>query len=649
MNNLLRYAKAAACCCLFLLFGLTSPSRAWANVYATSILVNGSGQDITSPQGVLISISYILNEPASGGAEVQILSGNSVLRSISASAGEPGTLQGRNTITWDGKDNSGSLLPVGDYSLRVKVASTGFSGWTAISDDAGATNYVYRGTGIAVNRNPLSPAYGQVYVANSDSGPNAGIPGAKPGEELGLLRFNSDGSSGLVVSDPMWTGSGQSPWHIEVTQDDFVYANDLASAGALFRWTSDLADSSKTQILASDNLPETDDTLYGPAILAAGTNRSVWVGDFSSIQSKGILKYTLTSDGTVATGNTGVAVVGTTNDPSGLDQYPYDVALDNAGNVYTIQYRVAAGDLSPRLLRFPAYDPSTNNNLPEFIADWAIGAEDDTMGRASGVSVDPTGTYVAAAFKGIDGPSLDWINGCTQIFYASNGSLVTNLDLGLAVNGETTHQDTDCAWDAVGNVYFIDDFVQLWRVFSPPGANQSTTSGLQKIQVIPGGSGGESPVIRDIAYANGRVTIHFSATPGTAVSTIQLLGAPQANGVYAVIANAVITASSTPGEYTATAPASQSSLFYRIQVSGGGTSGQTPFITGLSYNGIAVQIDFTAATSDSPGDFTLLSTASLTAAFGPVTSAVFTSGSVPGSFRVTATASGPIQFYEIRR
>jgi len=231
MNNLLWCAKLSCVSgLLVILLSIGSPSSARGNVYATSIRLNDSPQDISSPQGKAVKISYILNEAASAGAEAQIFSGTNVLRTIEIPAGQPGTLWGRNTISWDGKDDRGVLVPLGVYSIRVRAASSGFTDWTPISNDLGKTNYVYRGTGIDVNRNPASPYYGQVYVANSESGPNAGIPGAAPGEENGLLRFNVDGSEAVLVTDPLWTGFGLSPWHVEVTDDDYVYVNDLATA-----------------------------------------------------------------------------------------------------------------------------------------------------------------------------------------------------------------------------------------------------------------------------------------------------------------------------------------------------------------------------------------------------------------------------------
>ena len=44
---------------------------------------------------------------------------------------------------------------------------------------------------------------------------------------------------------------------------------------------------------------------------------------------------------------------------------PFDVALDKGGNIYTVQNLLDSGDPAVRVLRFPAYDPSTNGGAPE--------------------------------------------------------------------------------------------------------------------------------------------------------------------------------------------------------------------------------------------------------------------------------------------
>ena len=76
-------------------------------------------------------------------------------------------------------------------------------------------------------------------------------------------------------------------------------------------------------------------------------------------------------------------------------------------------------------------------------------------------------------------PSGGYINGSTTIFYATNGAVVTNVDLGVSIPSKLTtnlphmdpthHMDTDCDWDAVGNLYYLDDWPGVWRAVSPPG------------------------------------------------------------------------------------------------------------------------------------------------------------------------------------
>jgi hypothetical protein len=122
-----------------------------------------------------------------------------------------------------------------------------------------------------------------------------------------------------------------------------------------------------------------------------------------------------------------------------------------------------------------------NNGLPQTNADWAVGNGDDTYAGASGIAVDPTSTYVAVAFEGPAGGFSP--NGNTKILYATNGALAANLDLGLRIQNDPNHDDTDVAWDAVGNVYYIDYYWAVWRSFSPPGTNQSTAVAAALIQL----------------------------------------------------------------------------------------------------------------------------------------------------------------------
>src|SRR5438045_298423 len=80
---------------------------AQANVYATNIKLNGSLSSVNVSAGTTVNISYILNEAASLGATIKILSGSIVVRTITVAGGNPGASRGANSVAWDGKNDLG--------------------------------------------------------------------------------------------------------------------------------------------------------------------------------------------------------------------------------------------------------------------------------------------------------------------------------------------------------------------------------------------------------------------------------------------------------------------------------------------------------------------------------------------------------------
>jgi hypothetical protein len=388
--------------------------------------------------------------------------------------------------------------------------------------------------------------------------------------------------------------------------------------------------------------------LSGMAIVGGGMSTQIWMADNNSPDGAGILKYAVTADGTCATNDTGTTVVGV---GGSLDYAPYDVALDKDGNIYTVQNLVDPGNPAVRVLRFPAYDPSTNGGAPELSATWAVGAGDDTYAGAHGLAVDPTGTYVAVACWGVDLPS-GYVNGSTTVFYATNGAVVTNVDLGVSIPSRLTtnsvppldptrHVDTDCAWDAAGNLYYLDNGPGVWRAVSPPGSNQTTTVALPIVQVT---SSAQAPAITSVGVSNGVVTIHFTAGSSDTASDFLLLSAPAASGPYAPATGAVIKGSG--GSFQATVPISGQMQFY--QVTRSGTTPPSPLvITNLRVtNGVAT-ISFTGAASDSASAFTLLSSPTVNGTYSSAAGAVIKGSG--GSFQATVTASGQRQFYRVVR
>jgi len=467
--------------------GGSAPVR--ANVYPTNVRLNGGTTHLAVPAGTSVSINYLLNEPASAGVTITIKSGTDTVRSLNLDGGAAGTRRGTNAVVWNGQDDSSNNVPPGNYAVYITAATSGYTEWVQISDDAAEGNYAYLPMGIAVNRNANSPYYGRVFVANASEPPD-GV--SLPGDNLGLLKANADGSAaaeGLFSSGGWaWAGGSYSPWKIEVSADDFTYVNDGAGNVSLLRFDQTLAPGSRTLVLREDNRPDGGQAiLAGPAIVGTGTNTQVWMADLRT-NGVGIRRFKVAADGTVATNDQGTTIVPTGGD-SNLTYYPYDVALDGSNRIYTIQSVTNSGDAAYRVLRFPA---AAESGAPVTNADWRLGSGDDELQGASGIAVDATGTNVAVAFRG-GGAGVTRTGGGVRVYSASEGADVWILP------PASFHDYTDVAWDNVGNLYVCDTWDSVWRTYSPPGENQATTIALASVQVLS-----TPPSLSGPAYAGGQ-------------------------------------------------------------------------------------------------------------------------------------------------
>lgn len=486
-----------------LLLSLTASLNARANVYATNVRLNGqfSSAALYIPCGT-VQISYTLNEPASAGVTIDIVNGTNVVHSIVLSGGGPGTKQGANVVIWDAHDDLNNLVPLATYAVRITAASYGYEQWTKISDEFNNPNlpgnYAWDPVGIAVNRNPGSPYYGRVFVANASVGVN---PGFNAGDRVGILKLNADGSNPPDGADTIglwnWAADGFSPWKLEVAEDDSLYAYDW-SGGVVLSFDQRLTYESRRLLLRSDNLANTNGSNFnGPFVTGTGTNTAVWMADVNTTNSLGVRRWAVGANGQVASNDPGVTMVQAGGD-SLLDQAPYDLAVDSSNRIYAIQYRETSGDASPRLLCFPPY---TNSALPLTNAEWTVGSGDNSMRGASGVAVDPSGNLVAVAFRGVSINNFQ-VGGRTTIFSTADGSIVTNIVTDFA--GDSSHQHTDVAWDNAGNLYDLDNSDRVWRVFSPPGSNAATTVAVSPLVVD---NPPLAPILGAVSRANGKFTL----------------------------------------------------------------------------------------------------------------------------------------------
>jgi hypothetical protein len=620
----------------------TFTPKAYANVYASNVKINGGTTNLSVLQGTNVTISYILNEPASAGITIKILSGQTAVRTISVPGGGAGAARGTNAVAWDGKDNSNRNVPGGNYTVSITAAATGYAGWTRITDDDNPGNYTWEARGIAVDRNTNSPYYGRVFVGNSYPG-----PGSSLGDRVGIQKLNADGSyadeGGFSDGGIVWPASYLAPWRIRVSEDDQVYVQDYYAAGDIYRFDGAISSNSMLHVFA----PPADLTLgswSGFRITGRGSDTVLWGSDYNLIGSVGISKFFVKPDGTFdATAGTNVVAMGGF---PGLNDSPFAVDVDRAGAIYTLQYRDDQGDTSAQVFRFPAYDPATNGGQPELTADWVAGpgTNADYCG-AWGLAVDPTGTYLAAAFWGyFVPPGGPHTNGNLKILNAATGTLVTNLDLGIGYTNKWTddpvhHEDTEADWDAVGNVYYLDDWGICWRAFSPPGPNQATTVALPVVTVIPI----EVPIrITSIGISNRLATIRFTASSSDPAWAFLLLSSSTVGGTYSTVANANITGSD--GNFQATTPISGARQFYRIM-----RPAVIPLrITSLTVAGGTNTIIFTGSVEDSPSAFTLLSANTVSGGYSAAPSATITQLS-PGRFQATTPVIPPRQFFRIRK
>ena len=511
---------------------------AHANVYATNIKVNGSTNSPTVSSGASVSISYILNESASAGVTIQILTGSTVVRSIAVAPGSPGTLRGANTVTWDGKDNAGHPVAGGDYSCGITAAAAGYVSWTQTTSDTNSGNQVWAPWGIAVNQNTNSFYYGRVFVANSSPGPTT----TNTADLLGFQKLNADGSPAEegIFSDggyPNWTGyANESPFRVKVGADDRFYAEDWSGNGVVMSWDQQITTNSLLNVMTDGNNLSLW-LLSGFTVTGNGTNRQLWMVDDWS--GRGLNRWDIQADGTLAPGDQGTQIIPVGSE-SDLNDSAFDVAVDQNGNIYVT---VQPSANTYMIMRFPAY-----TGTPLTKADWKV---DNTSshGNDFAIAVNPAATYAAVSRND---------SGALLILDANTGATNTSISVGNPAHA--------VAWDNVGNAYIAFDRNEtngLWQTWSPPGANQATTVALETIHVLAPPT---PPQITSISRIGDSVTIHFTGPTIDPASAYLLLSSsvvPSFNTNFTTNASAIITGSG--GVYQATLTTNASAQFYRVQ------------------------------------------------------------------------------------
>ena len=473
----------------------TAVPEARGNVFASHIRL----EKLPGESGGGVAIRYILNEPATAGVVIEVWDGSRVVRTLAMAAGEPGTFRGENQLVWDGRDEQGVPVCCGVYRVRITAAAQGFAEWTQISDDFAPGQYVYAPTGIGVVRDPLSPYYGRVLVANGRPGPNAEF---LDGDRPGLLKLQADGSvaeeGGWSDGGRSWAGEGDSPGEVEVWGER-VYAWDAAEQ-ELVMLDPEASAASLRVAWGHTNHPAPGARMTGFAVGTGPGGNWLWMAQNEAASGPGVYGWALEDDGTASPGDAGTLVI-RAGPGSDLGSAPWDVAVGPAGELLVIQSRMAAGDGQPRVLAFPAW---TNPAAPLESAIWMAGGGQDTMRGATAVAVDPTGSRVAVTFRGVLSGGF-FVGGRVMIFDAATGAWVVTLP---GVDQE--YSDVD--WDAVGNLYVANLSESVWRVYSPPGSNAATTLSVATVEI---GGGSVRPFLEVVRLEGSGLVLALTAQPGS--------------------------------------------------------------------------------------------------------------------------------------
>jgi len=537
---------------------ITYAPSAHANVYASNIKINGTLTGAaTVAEGSGATITYILNEPASLAAAVQIFSGVNLVKTIIILGGSPGTLQGLNTVIWDGTDNSSAVVPPGNYTVQVTAESNGYNVWTQILNVSNTK--IYWPSGIAVDTSINSPYYGRVMVANGTTTAQNVAP-----HPVGILKFNADGSEADEgQSNPGYsfrtdTALGDSVRSVKYGTDDRVYFDDWYGNGRVvacdMKLTSNqiIWDSGSSPAFASLGGGAGDIDVTDPGT----TNGLVWIADSGDYPNIGVYCYPLTNNGVADSTSAGIQVI--TPGPIVPLRAGYGFMVDESADIFIGQVRANAGDVAQRAFCITnvwgaSFGYATNwwntqGSFPILSADlnWEVGSADNNMEDISAMAVDSrtSPTYVACAFNGGGGG--------VRILYATNGATAVNINQGSG------NYYVGVGWDNVGNLYAGNSNTGLneYTVFSPPdGANQATTPAVATLTV-------SAPPASAVTISNiSGTTLSYGG--GGGVRFILLT----TNNITAAMSSwtPVATNPSTPGTFTIPAVGSSAGpVFYRV-------------------------------------------------------------------------------------
>jgi hypothetical protein len=417
--------------------------------------------------------------------------------------------------------------------------------------------------GVAVNKNPASPYFGRVYVANSTPAtivtpaPTAtnrvvgrGIYALRSDLTDSALGFGTNAQNGNIkfAGNPGGpAASANSPYKLTVGEDDEIYICDFSdSNGNLYRIDGSLTNGEWVfDWQGGPGGPIGSPTNHGSLIKAVAEgstnagNLTLWTidEDLGASVNNDLWKYTLGSG------------------PMTNQTYPTDIssALLNAATVdfckggppnnyiYLMQNRSIPAT-QPGIIIIDTNGVTITNTRDLWRTITGNPSDNDVLSNLQAIAVSPAGDYLACTmqggFEGFKTYIIPLVNGIPDL---ANRSQLTS---GSIIQGRALD------FDIAGNIYTVSSGDALVRAFSPGGFSVATS-----------GSGGTFSLFRPATTVSvtgtssvseagpaGTFTLTRSDNVGSLTVGFTMSGTATSNVDYTLSANGSVTF--LPGDFS---------------------------------------------------------------------------------------------------
>lgn len=405
-----------ACLAIVLATLLLTPHASRAVPYASGVVSNNN------------TVTFILNQNAQGLVVLRD-GGNPVY---------PGTNAGQ--LSFD---------MTGYTSFQIIVTGNTTKAWTQFIPDGTDRNF-YFANSVAINKNPKSANFGQIYIANNSLGTAKTGAGRTTPDGIYLLRPDGVAISGPNTGGVDWTTDTNNysrPYKINLNPDDnLLYVSSYFDDTA-YVFNGDLSVATPLIDASNKSAGQYVESIYATGSQAAGNRMLFTVNSHYADGRVGLIGYNLGSNATATPGDTGSQVIG----PDFYSYYPGDIDRDSKGNWYVTQYRATAGQASA----VNKFDGSLAWPINTSVWD---SSKDYTYIRSVGVN-EAGGTVAVGRYLSS--------SGLVYFFDLETGAYKGSLDIG--------NYSRDIAFDVAGNMVSVDNSTEYARFWSPGGFTVATT------------------------------------------------------------------------------------------------------------------------------------------------------------------------------